>query len=391
MPGKSQGKTTRGFRICCGLALSILASAPRAGVAAGRPPRARPRVKEIRFGLIDPPVIAQRDITVRAATSNQNPEPKPLECSGLAWVDGYLIVSSDRHQHLLFTCAVDLARMTIAEPRPHVIISNEQNLLDDAESVTVRRRPDGSWLVYVMCSLSNDNRQLPLPMRRHMLRLALRPGEPFSFQGVTVLGAGKIRQRVDREFKAVGVQPYRTYYGEHPGADKNTYRWGNVEGIAFTPDASRMLCGMRNPLFGGAALMLAVRGADDALTAADAGRFEVTDVFPLDLDRRGVSDLCWDPVTKGYLIAAAKSNGPKLDDDQPFPPNTLDSALFWWSGHKTDKPVLFATAPDMKVEAVCRLGTSRFIAVGSDEGDVSEGREQRQSVLTIMDFTGVAR
>ena len=47
-------------------------------------------------------------------------------------------------------------------------------------------------------------------------------------------------------------------------------------------------------------------------------------------------------------------------------------------------------APDMKIEAICRLGSSRFIAICSDEGDVSEGREQRQSVLTILDFRGIA-
>jgi len=46
--------------------------------------------------------------------------------------------------------------------------------------------------------------------------------------------------------------------------------------------------------------------------------------------------------------------------------------------------------PDMKIEAVCRLGQSRFIAVGSDEGDVSEGRAARQSILTIIDFPGEA-
>ena len=43
----------------------------------------------------------------------------------------------------------------------------------------------------------------------------------------------------------------------------------------------------------------------------------------------------------------------------------------------------------MKIEALCRLGKSPFIALGSDEGDDSEGREQRQSVLTIMEFTGI--
>jgi hypothetical protein len=43
----------------------------------------------------------------------------------------------------------------------------------------------------------------------------------------------------------------------------------------------------------------------------------------------------------------------------------------------------------MKLEAICRLGNTNFIAIGSDEGDVSEGREQRQSVLTILYFTGL--
>ena len=43
----------------------------------------------------------------------------------------------------------------------------------------------------------------------------------------------------------------------------------------------------------------------------------------------------------------------------------------------------------MKIEAITRLGESRYIAIASDEGDVSEGRPERQSVLTIMEFTGV--
>jgi hypothetical protein len=115
---------------------------------------------------------------------------------------------------------------------------------------------------------------------------------------------------------------------------------------------------------------------------------QVIDLLTLDLGDRGVSSIAWDPMTKGYLIAAGKSNGPRLDKDQPFPPNTLDSALFWWSGRKSEKPIQIAGVPEMKIEAMCRLGFSRFIAVASDEGDESEGREQRQSVLTVMDFTG---
>jgi hypothetical protein len=219
-----------------------------------------------------------------------------------------------------------------------------------------------------------------------MLRFVYSRAKGFAADRPVVLDAGAIRAALDEHFQAIGVQPYATYYDQ---ADKNTYRWGNVEGLALTPDGSRVLCALRNPLFHGEALLCAIGGVEQAFETADPDCLKVLDLFALDLGQRGVSDLCWDPVTKGYLIAAGKSNGPKLDKDQPFPPNTLDCALFWWSGRKAEKPVLFAQAPDMKIEAVCRFGDSRYIAICSDEGDVSEARARRpQSMLTIMDFPG---
>ena len=39
-------------------------------------------IYDIRFGVIEPPVVAQKDITVWAPTSNQQVDNKPLECSG---------------------------------------------------------------------------------------------------------------------------------------------------------------------------------------------------------------------------------------------------------------------------------------------------------------------
>ena len=351
----------------------------------------RPGVTVLRFGVVDPPVVTQHDITIRFATSNQQLEEQPLECSGLAWVDGQLIITSDRHEHAFFTCAVNLSEMTIAQPKAHAIIRNEQSLLDDAECVTVRHRRDGAVAVYVLCSLSNDRGERAEPKRRHMLRFTLAQGGPTVARRPTVISAAPIRRALTGHFEAVGVQPYRTYWADFHGRDKNTYRWGNVEGMTFTPGGSLLLCGMRNPLVDGKAIVFLVGGVDDAFDAKDPQRLKVTDVFTVDLGRRGIADVCWDPVTKGYLIAAAKSNGPKRDKDQNYPPNTLDNALFWWSGRKGEKPLMFAETPDMKVEAVCRLGTSRYIAVGSDEGDVSEDRRQRQSIVTIIDFTGLGR
>ncbi len=330
-------------------------------------------VWEIRFGLVEPPVVAQKDVTVRAPTSNQQAEPKPLECSGLAWAAGRLLMTSDRHEHVVFSSRVDPKQLTIQPPTPHVIIRNEHNLLDDAESITLRAQGPGAWRAYVMCSLSNDRTEQPLPKRRHLVRFTVRGGDKLTFEGLAVLDAGPIRQALNAHFKALGIRPYRTFWVGFSERDKNTYRWGNVEGIAHTPDGKRLLCGMRNPLLAGRALVFAVAGVDEAFDAKDAARLRVTDLFALDLGRRGISDLAWDPVTKGYLITAAKSNGPKLDKDQPFPPNTLDSALFWWSGHKKDRPVLVARLPDMKVEAVCRPRPSSIVELKVSESLFTSG------------------
>jgi len=354
-------------------------------------PPANTYVADIRFGIVEPPIVAQRDITVRAVTSNQQPEEKPFECSGMVWLDGRLVLTSDRHEHVLFICPVDLDKMTIGRPVPHVIIRNEQELLKDAESITVRHRRDSKPVLYVMCSLSNDRNAMALPKRSHMLRCTIDQLDPPSAGRPVVVDAGPIRAVVNEHLKDIKVEPYRTYHADFVGPDKNTYRWGNVEGIAPVPDGSTLLCGMRNPLLGGSAMVFALGGVDEAFDAADAGHAKLIDLFTLDLGDRGISDMCWDPVTRGYLIAAGKSNGPKLDKDQPFPPNTLDCALFWWSGRKGERPICFARVPDMKIEAICRLGASRFIAICSDEGDVSEGRTARQSVLTILDFCGITR
>jgi len=373
----------RHLLFACGLFFSCivpLLTAP----ASGRP------APEIHFGVIEPPVVAQRDITVRAPVSNQQPEEEPLECSGMAWLGQTLLLSSDRHGHVLFTCPINLERMVIGMPVPHVVIENEQELLNDPESLTIQRTADGDLVVFVLCSLSNDPDELPLPKRRHLLRLVVRDLEHFTGVQQRVVNVGALRDQINSYFEAAGIAPYRTFNAGFIGADKNTYRWGNVEGLCFTPDGRRLLLGLRNPLLAGDALIAVVEDSAQTFFMTHTDTLRITDLFDLNLGERGISDLCWDPVTLGYLITAAKSNGPKLDRNQAFPPNTLDSALFWWSGDKRDEPVLCATFPDMKVEAVCRLGSTRYIAVGSDEGDVSEGRPlQKQSVVTILYFTGI--
>jgi hypothetical protein len=390
-------RKTRRWAICLASCIAALAAvlwaAGRLSALPANSPSAAGQafdVLEINFGVVEPPVIAQRDISIAVAASNQRPELKPLECSGLAWIGDRLLVTSDRHGHVLFTVPFDWQTAQIGEPQVWPVIRNEEKILDDAECVAVRPAFDEGYIAYVSCSMSNDRSELPLPKRRHMLRCRIGPdGKPTRSRPVVMEG-GRLRQRLQQEFDALGIQPYRAFYAEFPGENKNTYRWGNVEGITFTPDTDVLLCGMRNPLPADCAMLFAITNLDRAFDAEDPSLLAVTDLFVLDLGERGIADICWDPVTQGYLIVAGRSAGPKLDKDQPYPPNRLDCALFWWSGRKTDAPVLFAKAPDMKLEAICRLGNSNFIAIGSDEGDVSEGREQQQqSVLTILYFTGL--
>jgi hypothetical protein len=346
-------------------------------------------VDEVRFGVIEPPVVAQKDITVRAPMSNQQTELAPIECSGMAWVDGALLIASDRHSHAVFASSLDLETMALMDPVTIPVIGNEQDLLEDAESLTVRHPAGGPTYVYTLSSLSNDRTEMALPKRQHMLRFVLASGQPPTPARPVVLELHLVREQLERSFSRTGIHPYRTYYNEAVGTNKNTYRWGNVEGMAFTPDGQALLCGMRNPLHHDRAILFVLTGVDNAFDTRDASRLVVTDIFTLPLGGRGVSDICWDPLTKGYIITAATSNGPRTSNDQPWPPNELDSAMFWWSGRKSEDPALVATFPDMKIEAVCRIGASRFVAVVSDERDVSEGRDRTaQSVLTVLYFTG---
>ena len=351
-------------------------------------------VTEIRFDVIDPPVVLQVDITSSHPTSNNSKIEQPLECAAMFFVGGRLLIASDRHEHCIFAAPVDLKAMKIDPPRPFVIVPNEQYLIQDAEAMTVLPQADGSFTAFVMSSLSNHRSEQPLPMRRHLGRFTFPDGDRFAPNRATVIDGTPIRETLSAYFDKLGITPYRTYFDQATTEDKNTYRWANVEGMAFTADGKTLICGMRNPLTKGNtgnALMFSIKNIDEAFDSGDAHQARVSDLFTLDLGDRGVSDMCWDPLTKGFLIAGAKSNGPKLGKDQPFPPNTLDSALFWWSGRKSEKPILFATVPEMKIEAICRMGTSRFIAIGSDEGDESEGRSQKQSVITVMDFTGFGK
>ena len=219
--------------------------------------------------MIDPPVVAQRDVTVRARTSNHpiDPTPQPLECSGVVWVGGRLLMSSDRHAHALFSVEVDPARAVIGTPEPELVIRNEKNLLRDIEAVTTRRGPDGVPRVYIITSLSHDPTGEPDVNRRRWARLPVDAAGLPDVADVRTFDAEPLREAIASHFDALGVAHYGAYT---PSADRNTDRWGNVEGIAFAPNGDTALLAFRNPQARGDALLVEVAGLDAAFDAGDA-------------------------------------------------------------------------------------------------------------------------
>ncbi|MHC4754775.1 MAG: hypothetical protein ACYTBP_06490, partial [Planctomycetota bacterium] len=107
------------------------------------------KVSEIRFGVIDPPVVLHKELKILAPVSNNNLEKKLIECSGLYWLNGYLLISSDSHDHGLFICPIDLDKMKFGEAIYYVVIRNEQELLSDVESISVRQHSNGGVYVYM--------------------------------------------------------------------------------------------------------------------------------------------------------------------------------------------------------------------------------------------------
>ena len=346
---------------------------------------------EVWYGAIDPPVVAQRDVTIREMTSIHplDPEPQPLEISGMITVVDRIILTSDRHSHVVFSLAVDLqsSAVMIGLPEPTRLVDTERRLIDDAECITTRRRASGEHEGLIFCSLSNDPGGERRFKRQHIARFTVLPDGRITTDRVQVMSADSVRDALASHFDALGVSPYVSFDSER---NANTLRWGNVEGIAWTPDGATLLCAMRSPMADGDAIFFALSGVSAAFDSDDPTQMRVIDLFRLNLGGRGASDLAWDAVSGGYLITAALSNGPKTDPNQIYPLENLDAALFWWSGDKSKQPVLVAKFPDLNVEAVTRIGDGPYIALGSDEGDVSEGRRGRQSALTIMHFLGPA-
>lgn len=140
----------------------------------------------------------------------------------------------------------------------------------------------------------------------------------------------------------------------------------NIEGLCASPDGRKLYIGFRNPL-----ILDPATSREKALVVslnnpADVIEKKAQPVFggPLlfDLGGRGIRDMAYLPSHKEYLIVA----GPR--------DNTIDFALYSWSGDANTPPVLIrpirTSLDSFKPEALVVFKDSEKLLLLSDDGDI---------------------
>jgi hypothetical protein len=134
----------------------------------------------------------------------------------------------------------------------------------------------------------------------------------------------------------------------------------NIEALAAAPPGSwadgTLLIGFRNPLT--ADQRAIVVPFLNPAEAVDTGAPPMLgNPFALDLGGRGLRDMVWSPAHSAMLLL-----GGTTDDADRF-------ALFTWSGHADDAPVLVTEISGLHAEAIVAWPTSRRVLLLSDDGD----------------------
>jgi hypothetical protein len=298
------------------LAIGVVTGVSAQSVPTSKP-AAQAAVPDLRFGLIEPPLVAQKVIELRAPSPGI--EMTSVGAKGLAAAGNRLMILSARHGNTIFASPLNFTTMRVPTIKGYPLIKDQ--FMEDPESLTLLPPQPGEslWTAFALGSMSNDALGQVRP-RRMLLACAKLDLTVMSIKQTNVVSTEPIRRQLQGYFEKLGVEPYRTYHSEAKGEDKNTNRWGYVEGMSFVPNTTTLMCGMRNPLLREKALVFTVAGVIEACDKKDPALLRVTDLFTLDLGGRGISDLAWDGQTRGYLIAAARSAGPWLDPNLPFPP-----------------------------------------------------------------------
>ena len=142
----------------------------------------------------------------------------------------------------------------------------------------------------------------------------------------------------------------------------------NIEGLAASPDGTRLWIGFRNPLPAGRALLVPLLNPKEVLLQAAEPQFGEPVLFTLRVRYRdadyalGIRSIEYSPRHQAYLIAAGPPDGQKV------------FALYQWSGQPTDRPRLLSATrevlqrPTFAPEALVVFPQRAEIGLFSDDG-----------------------
>jgi hypothetical protein len=232
--------------------------------------------------------------------------PWPDELSGAALLpDGRLLLVDDEERRRVFL--VELPAM----PSPITPTAGPAAItlpiaVNDLEAATTDRRGQ----IYLLTSHSPTKKGKVRPTRRLLLRCRLTPA---AVAGGAAAAPAITSLAVVRDLLKVA---------HHPELRDAPY---NFEGLAWYPAdgddrrRERLLIGVRTPMVGGRALVIAI-GPPDALLAGEPVEREI---FELELGGRGIRGLAYDPWREAVLILAGPIGSGSLRPGPPY-------AVFRW-------------------------------------------------------------
>jgi Protein of unknown function (DUF3616) len=273
--------------------------------------------------------------------------------------DGRFLVAEDEQDHPLSVVRIE-ADGTVSSTalRPGLLQTFSAFWqLDDLEGLAVDR---AGW-VYAITSHSRDDKGRQQDAREKLVR--------FRIEGDNV-----VDRKVVDGLKRSMTTTFPVLAAAAKLRDVKAGGGLNIEGLALSPDQSRLLVGFRSPLQDGCALVASLDNLPAVFEAGEAPRLS-SRLDMLDLDGHGIRGLSYIASLSGYLVIG----GPVDRADEQF-------GLWFWSGHAGARACR-ATVPGLtglrRAEGVSPAtidGAERIVIV-SDDGDRKKGRSAHYLLL----------
>ncbi|HCZ15104.1 MAG TPA: hypothetical protein DHV85_11005 [Candidatus Accumulibacter sp.] len=273
----------------------------------------------------------------------------------------FIVVEDDPRQALsvLRIAADGCVDCTALIPNGPPYAADEFWQIDDLEGVTV----DRAGYVYAISSHSRNSAGQENADREKLLR--------FRIEGDRV-----VEPMVATGLKHALIAAHPLFAAAAEIRDVKNEGGLNIEGLAMSPDQSRLLIGFRSPLLDRRAIIASIENPQALFEAGEEARIAAT-LTTLDLRGNGIRGMAWVPALAGYLVVG----GPVARAQVQFD-------LWFWSGNDSD-PARRVTVDGLSgfehaegVSSAMIDGRQRIVIV-SDDGSRKFGRIARFLLLDL--------